>query len=111
MMPGINPAKMKQMMKQMGISQEEIDALRVIIEKSDGKIIIENPSVVKINMSGNESFQISGDISEESGAGEEGFSDEDIELIINKTGKSKDEVIESLAKTGDIAETIMELSE
>lgn len=67
MMPGINPAQMKAMMKQMGIKQEEIDASRVVIEKSEGgKIIIDNPNVVKVNMSGNESFQITGDVSESS---------------------------------------------
>ena len=31
-------------------------------------------------------------------------------MIIEKTGKSEAEVRESLEKTGDIAETIMELS-
>ena len=42
MFGGIDPKKMQAMMKQMGIKQEEIDAKRVIIEKSDGRIIIEN---------------------------------------------------------------------
>ena len=44
MFPGmgkINPKQMQGLMKQMGISQEEIEAERVIIEKSDGKIGID----------------------------------------------------------------------
>ena len=114
MFGGINPAKMQAMMKQMGIKQEEIDSSKVIIEKTDGgKIIINNPNVVKINMQGQESFQITG----ESSLGktsekneDEGFSNEDVEMIMEKTGKSKDEVIDSLQKTNDIAETIIELS-
>ena len=80
MMPGIDPKKMQAMMKQMGIAQEEIDANKVIIETNEGKIIISNPSVIKINMQGQTNFQISGDISEE-----ETNSEEDIQTIIEKT--------------------------
>jgi len=115
MFPGLNPKKMQAMMKQLGIKQEEIDAERVIIEKPDGKIVIENPSVIKVNMQGQETFQISGDISE-SGSNEEseGESKEeiekDIQTIMEKTGKSKEEVAICLEKNeGDIAATILEL--
>jgi len=109
MMPGINPAQMKAMMKQMGIKQEEIDASRVVIEKSEGgKIIIDNPNVVKVNMSGNESFQITGDVSESSEGDD--FSYNDIQMIIEKTGASEEDVRRSLTRTNDIAETILELS-
>lgn len=105
----LDPKKMNAMMKQMGINQEEIDASRVIIEKSDGnsKLIIENPSVVKIKMQGQESFQISGDIREQ----EEGFSEEDIKQVMEKTGCTKKEAENALNKTGDLAEAILELSE
>jgi nascent polypeptide-associated complex subunit alpha len=62
MFGGVNPRQMQGMMKKMGIAQEEIDAYKVIIEKTDGnKIIIENPSVMKIKMQGQTSFQISGE--------------------------------------------------
>ena len=110
MFPNLDPKKMQAVMKQMGINQEEIDASRVIIEKSDNsKIIIENPSVIKIKMQGNESFQISGDVSEEAG---ESFSEEDIKTVIEKTGCSKAEAEEALEKNnGDLAEAILELSE
>ena len=116
MIPGLNPKKMQAMMKQLGIKQEEIDATRVIIEKEDGKIIIDNPSVLKVNMQGQETFQISGDISEEEGgeeAEEEAENNEkDIEMIMEKTGKSKEEVALALEKNeGDIASTILELSD
>ena len=40
MFGGINPRQMQGMMKKMGISQEEIDASKVTIEKNDGKKII-----------------------------------------------------------------------
>ena len=108
MFPGLNPKKMQAVMKQMGISQEIIDASRVIIEKTDNsKIIIENPSVTKITMQNQESFQISGEIIEE----ENSLSEEDIKQIIEKTGVSEKKARETLEKTGDLAEAILELSE
>ncbi len=106
MFPGLSPKKMQQVMKQMGISQEEIDASRVIIEKSDGRIIIETPSVVKIRMQGQETFQITGEIQEE-----RTVSREDIETIMEKTGCSEEEAKKTLEKTGDLAEAILELSD
>jgi nascent polypeptide-associated complex subunit alpha len=106
MLPGLNPKKMNSLMKQMGISQDEIPASRVIIEKEDGnKIVVNNPSVTRIKMQGQESFQIAGDISEE-----ENFSEEDIKTIIEKTGCSEKEAKETLEETGDLAEAILKLS-
>jgi nascent polypeptide-associated complex subunit alpha len=111
MFPNLNPKKMQAMMKQMGISQQEIEAKRVIIEKEDkNQIIIENPSVSKINMQGQETFQISGgSISEKSPELE--INEKDIDTIIEKTGCSKEKAEETLKKTGDLAEAIIKLSE
>jgi len=96
-------------MKQMGISQNEISAKRVVIEKEDdSKIIIENPSVTKIQMQGQESFQITGEIREETAEVE--ISKEDIQTIIEKTGCSEKQARKALEKTGDLAEAILELS-
>ncbi len=110
----INPKKMQAMMKQLGIKQENIDAERVIIEKSDGKIIIEEPSVIKVNMQGQETFQISGSIKEEVKGTEQDDKEQlekDIQTIMEKTGKDKEEVALTLEKNeGDIASTILELS-
>lgn len=102
---GLNPKKMQAMMKQLGIKQEEIEANRVIIERNEGNIVIDNPSVMKIEMNGQESWQISGEVSEEK------ISDEDVKLVMEKTGKSEQEVRDVLeANKGDIAETIASLS-
>ncbi len=106
MFPNIDPKKMQAVMKQMGISQDEIDASKVIIEKTDGnKIIIENPSVTKIDMKGQTSFQIAGEIKEEADT-----SKEDIEIIMEKTGCSESQARETLKQTGDLAEAILKLS-
>ena len=82
MFPGLDPKKMQAVMKQMGIRQEEIDAKRVIIETENSNIIIDNPSVLKVNMQGQESFQISGEVSNEEK--EEENTDQDLQTIMEK---------------------------
>jgi len=109
----INPKQMQAMMKQMGISQVDIAATRVIIEKEDGRIIIENPQIQKVKMNGQESFQISGEVKEESQEeeSEEEKFEEDIETIAAQTGASKEIAALELEKNnGDIAETIIALN-
>ncbi len=121
MFPGINPKKMQAMMKQMGIAQEEINANRVIIETNENNIIINNPSIVKINMQGQTNFQISGDISEEERENTESIeeseqesednTEEDIKTIIEKTGCDEKEAKKSLEDAkGDLADAILSLS-
>lgn len=104
----MNPKKMQEAMKQMGISQEEIIAKRVVIEKEDSKIIIENPSVTKIKAQGTESFQISGDIKEENLFEE--ISEQDIKTIMEKTNCNEEDAKKTLEKTKDLAEAILDLS-
>ena len=104
---GLNPKKMQALMSKMGISQEEIDASKVTIEKRDGgKILINNPSVTKMNIKGNEMFQIQGQVQES----EAGISEEDIKTVMEKTGASETEARKALEKTKDLADAIMELS-
>jgi nascent polypeptide-associated complex subunit alpha len=110
MFGGIDPKKMQAMMKQMGMKQEEIDALRVIIECSDKKIIIEPANVQKIVMQGQESWQITGEAREESVV--ESIKEEDVTLVVEKTGKSESVARKALEESnGDIAEAIVKLSE
>ena len=110
MFGGINPKQMQAMMKQMGIKQEEIDALRVVIECADKNIIIEPANVQKIVMQGQTSFQISGEVREETK--EEGIKEEDVEMVAEKTSKTKEEARAALEESGgDIAEAIVKLSE
>ena len=106
---GLDPKKMQAVMKQMGISQNEIPASKVIIEKTDGnKIIINDPSVTKMTIQGKEMFQIQGETTEESQEIE--ISKEDIQTVMKKTGASESEARKALEKTGDLADAIMELS-
>lgn len=110
MFGGINPGQMKAMMKQMGIKQEDINALRVIIEKEDSRIIIEPAQVAKITMQGQASWQITGEAKEE--IKEDGIKEDDVKLVVEKTGKSEKEARRALEEAkGNIAEAIINLSE
>ena len=97
-------------MKQMGIAQEEINATKVIIEKENSQIVIENTSITKIKIQGQESFQISGDVKEEPLIQELQISEQDIKTIMEKTNCSEEQARKTLEKTKDLAETILELS-
>jgi nascent polypeptide-associated complex subunit alpha len=110
-MGGLNPKKMQSMMKQLGMSQEEMEAKRVTIENEDGtKIVFENPSVTKMNIQGNDMFQITGDFSEETSE-PEAFSEEDVKTVMEKTNSSEEDSRKALEETGDLAEAILKLSE
>jgi len=107
---GINPAQMKAMMNKMGIKQEEIEADRVIIEKADSRIVIENPNVVKMTMQGQANWQITGEEREETK--KERISAEDVKLVMEKTGVSREKAEKILKEVnGDIAEAIVRLGD
>jgi nascent polypeptide-associated complex subunit alpha len=104
MLPGMDMKKLKRMMKDM----EQIPAERVIIE-GPKKIVIENPQVVKINLMGQETFQIVGEAHE---VEEKPYTDEDVKMIMEQTGRSEEEIVKVLEKNeGDIAKTIIELKD
>ncbi|MAG52971.1 MAG: nascent polypeptide-associated complex protein [Nanoarchaeota archaeon] len=107
MIPGVNPKQMKQMMKKMGMKQEDIDASEVIIKCSDKEIVIRNPEVAKIEMMGKENFQISGDVEER---GLETFNEDDVNTVKEQTNCSEEEAKEALERNeGDLAKAILEL--
>lgn len=115
MFPGmgkVDPRQMKKMMQSMGISQDEIEVEKVIFELKDKVYEINNPQVTAITMQGQKTFQVAGDIVEKDKAPGEKFPTEDVEMVMEQTGKDKETVIAKLEeKNGDIAEAIMELKE
>jgi nascent polypeptide-associated complex subunit alpha len=96
---------MQQMMKQMGVDMEEIDADKVTVEVGDKKMVFSNPEISKINAQGNEIFQLQGNYTEEA----KGPSQDDIDLVKEKTGCSDEEAREALQDAEDVAEAVMNL--
>ena len=102
----LNPKMMEKAMKQLGIKSEEIMATEVVIKTAEKEIIITNPQVTRINMGGQESFQITGELSERSASK---FSEEDVKMVMDQTGVTKEQAEKALEETGDIAEAILRL--
>jgi len=113
MIPGMNPRAMKQAMKKMGIRQEEInDAEQVIIRCSGRDIVIDNPQVSKVNMMGQDTFQVVGEISERQADTTPDINEEDIRTVMDQCSVSEDEAKKAIVDAeGDLAKAIMELSE
>lgn len=110
MFPGMNPRKVQQMMKKMGMQQQDIDAVEVIIKTQDKEIIISNPSVAKVNMMGQETFQISGNVEERSVSSEPEINDDDIKTVATQANVSEEDAKKALDENnGDLAAAIISL--
>jgi len=108
----MNPRKAAQMMKKMGIKQVDIEATQVIIKTADKDLIINNPSVQKVNMMGQETFQIAGELEEQAISEEPEINEDDISTVTEQTGATKELAQETIEKHhGDLAAAILELSE
>jgi nascent polypeptide-associated complex subunit alpha len=112
MMPGrMNPRQMNQMMKRLGIQVKEIENVKKVIIQTDKKeYIFDGAEVTVMDAQGQKTYQITGKpriVSKE-----EEIPKEDIDLIVEQTGKSKEEAIKALKETkGDIAEAILKLTQ
>ena len=112
MFPGLNPRKVQQMMKQMGIQQIDIPATEVIIKGEEKDIIISKPEVAKVNLMGRETFQISGEVREEEHSAAPEISEEDIETVMERAGVSAEKARKAIeAAGGDLARAIINLNE
>ena len=109
MLPGVNPRQMKQMMKKMGISQVEIPATEVIIKTPDKELVVLNPQVSRVNMMGQDTIQVVGEIHERTPAVE--ITQDDIETVMEQADVSEEKAKEALeAAGGDIAQAIISLN-
>ena len=126
---GMNPRKMQQMMKQMGIDVDELDAEEVVIRTADEEYVFEAPQVTKMDAQGQETFQVVGDYDvREAGAGgdatpvesadaadaaDEGageIPESDVQIVAQRAGAPEDAAREALeAADGDLAAAISRL--
>jgi nascent polypeptide-associated complex subunit alpha len=110
-MPGrMNPRQMNQMMKRLGIQVKEIENVKKVIIQTDSKeYIFDDAEVTMMDAQGQKTYQISG--RPKIVTKEDEIPKEDIDLVVEQTGKSKEEAIKALKETkGDIAEAIMKLT-
>lgn len=119
-MRGVNPRQMKQAMKKMGITQEDMEDVTEVIIKAKGETyVFKKPEVQATTMQGQKTFQISGDYEIIKGdvdvstapepAGIE-IPDEDIELVASQANVSHEEALAALEEcNGEPAEAIIKL--
>ncbi|WP_209681477.1 nascent polypeptide-associated complex protein [Methanohalophilus levihalophilus] len=107
---GMNPKKLKQMMKQMGININELaDVEQVIIRMPDREIIFNDANVTIMNAQGVDTYQIVG--TPEEVARELEIPEDDIRLVMEQANVSEDEAKQALKNAnGDLAEAIVALS-
>ena len=110
MIPGLNSREAKAMMRKMGIKQEEIEAEVVIIKTAGKDLIIRNPQVSRVNMMGQETFQIAGDIEEAEKDTKAEINDDDVATVVEQTSCSLEEAKNALEESnGNLAEAILKL--
>jgi alpha-NAC-related protein len=111
MLPGMNPKQMQQAMKKLGMKQVDLDAIAVIIRTKKEDIIIRGPSVQRIDMMGQISYQVSGE--EEHRALEEEepeIGEEDIKTVMEQADVPKEIALKALKENkGDLAAAIISL--
>ena len=110
MFPGVSPREMQKAMKRLGIRQEEIDAELVIIKTHDKDFVIRNPQVSKVNMMGQETFQVVGSLEEVEKDSKSEISEDDVATVTQQTSCTRAEAIEALDESnGNLAEAILKL--
>ncbi|MFB6153434.1 MAG: nascent polypeptide-associated complex protein [Halodesulfurarchaeum sp.] len=126
---GMNPRKMEQMMEQMGIDLEELSAAEVVITLEDGtQLVFDDADVTRMDAKGQQTYQVVGEPTEREGAGKtstdtgeaaeetdtaesagetQDIPDDDVELVMTRTGASAEAAREALEETdGDLAAAI-----
>jgi nascent polypeptide-associated complex subunit alpha len=101
----------RRMMERMGIDMKEIPNVQeVVIRTADREMHIKNPSVSEVNAQGNRVFQVAGDV-EEVEVEKEIFDEEDILLVQQQTGASREKAVTALEESdGEVARAILKLT-
>jgi nascent polypeptide-associated complex subunit alpha len=113
----MNPREQKRMMQRMGMNMDSVaDVQQVIIRTADKDIVIDEPEVAILQVQGQKMYQIiGGQVSEQApslrgatAATKPAFSEEDVQLVADQTGKSLEKAKEALQECGgDLAKAIL----
>jgi nascent polypeptide-associated complex subunit alpha len=101
----------RRMMDKLGINMKEIPNVQeVVIKTPDREMHITNASVSEVIAQGQRVFQVAGEV-EEVEIEKKTFSDEDILLVQQQTGASRDRAIAALEQSeGEVARAILKLT-
>lgn len=111
----VNDRQMKQAMKKMGIKQSALDGVtEVVIKTKTAELVIKNAEVVRVEMGGTVTYQVTG-VEEERSIGEDGvarptFPEEDIALVMSQANCDREKAMAALEATdGQPAEAIIKI--
>lgn len=108
---GVNPRKMKMMMKKMGMEVDELeDVEEIIIRTAEKDYIFDDASVTIMTTHGQKTYQVVGEprIVEKEGA--ISIPEEDIQIVMGQTGATHDNAKKALQDNGgNPAEAIISL--
>jgi nascent polypeptide-associated complex subunit alpha len=98
---------MQKMMQKMGMQQTEVDATEVIIRTPQKEFIFSRPTVSRINVMGQDTWQVVGVAEEKERIG---ISKEDIEMVRVQCDVDEGVALNALKECeGDIAKAILKL--
>jgi nascent polypeptide-associated complex subunit alpha len=113
----MNPREQKRMMQRMGMNMDQVaDVQQVIIRTAGKDIVIDEPEVAILEVQGQKMYQVvGGQVSEQApsqhltaAAAAPAFSEEDVRLVADQTGKSFEKAKEALEDCqGDLAKAIL----
>ena len=113
----MNPREQKRMMQRMGMNMDSVPDVQQVIIRTAGKdIVIDEPEVAILQVQGQKMYQvIGGQVSEQApsmrgavAAAAPLFSEEDVQLVADQTGKSLEKAKEALIDCGgDLAKAIL----
>lgn len=118
---GFDPGKLEQMMQQMGIDMDEIDAETVTITTQDGdELVFDEPEVTAMEAQGQTLYQVLGEPEQEveestesdtADEEDDGIPQEDIDIVAQRAGVTDDRARDALEESdGDLATAIESLS-
>ena len=113
----MNPREQRRMMQRMGMNMDSVPDVQQVVIRTNGKdIIIDEPEVTILQVQGQKIYQImGGQVSEQmptkrqtAAATKPTFSEEDVRLVADQTGKSLEKAKEALEECqGDLAKAIL----
>jgi len=103
----MNPNQMKKLMKQMNV--KELPVVKAEFHLDNGDVMVfDHPQISRVNMMGQEIFQVAGEhYLKKDDEKIEGYTNEDVELVMKEAKVSKDTAIRALeASEGDILDAV-----
>ncbi|MEM0138695.1 MAG: nascent polypeptide-associated complex protein [Thermoplasmatales archaeon] len=100
----VNERQLRRMMQQAGIKSSEMSGVRQVdFIFDDRKISVKNPQVTILEIQGTKTYQVVGGEEQEGKVEAQplGFNEEDVNLVVQKTGVSREKAIEALRKSGN----------